>query len=80
MKTINIDRQAAEIIADLLASSIQRAIDTKRTFLYCWEKEGLDWLRDHWKRDQASVFNGWTAQWVVDSQRLLDLLKSKKGI
>lgn len=51
---------AARVIADLLASTLMRADDEGRTFLYVWERAGLLWLQRQRAADPATVMNGWT--------------------
>jgi hypothetical protein len=63
------EQRAAYIIADLLASTIMKADQEKRS-LYCWENDAFNWLSQQWKRDPWKM-NLWThdrmKQWEVET-------------
>jgi hypothetical protein len=57
--------RAGFVIADLLATELLRAGNEKprRTFLYCWERNAIAWLRD-WQRQGGGTMNAWTAKYL----------------
>jgi hypothetical protein len=65
-------QKAADIIAALLVPALQQAEHTKR-HLYVWEREGIEWLREQWRRDPETVINMWTANRYVSNTKI-DLL------
>lgn len=56
-------RNAARIIADLLASSLMRKEEAGIS-PYIWELDGLDWLARQWHRDPGTIINMWAADRV----------------
>jgi hypothetical protein len=66
MSNREIEQQAAVIIADLFSSTVLRGLEEKppRRFLYIWEQQAVDWLREWQKRDPEGSINAWTASYV----------------
>jgi hypothetical protein len=57
----------AGIIADLLCSTLMPPGGTWETAraLYCWERDGLNYLRDRKRHGDCPPINAWTA-WLVE--------------
>ncbi len=55
--------KAAHALGEILTSTMLRAYEEKperRTFLYCWERDGLQWLlRFEGRHPDRSVGNDW---------------------
>jgi hypothetical protein len=65
-------REAAEIIAALLASTLMQAEKESR-HIYTWERAGIEWLRKQWGIDPATRINLWTAdRYVLNTKLDLD--------
>jgi hypothetical protein len=58
------DQLAAEIISDFLVQSLSEAERSGR-HLYEWERNGIEWLREHWRRSPDTPINMWTADRYV---------------
>lgn len=58
------EARAAYVIAELLATNLLKACDESRSFLYCWEQDAIDWLREWQKRTSGGVINYWTASYL----------------
>jgi hypothetical protein len=58
------DQDHAQKAADIIAALLH---------LYVWEREGIEWLREQWRRDPETVINMWTADRYVSNTKI-DLL------
>lgn len=61
------EAQAAMIISDLVSALLLHGAlreTPRRRFLYVWEREALDWLRDWKSRGGNGPMNGWTASFM----------------
>lgn len=62
-------RKAAHIIADLLTQSLTAAERDNR-HLYVWERDGILWLREQWRRDPETLINMWVGDRYVRNDKL----------
>lgn len=63
--TTTYEREAAKIISDLLAQSL-RCAETQNRHLYCWERSGIEWLREQWRIGDPDTWgNSWTIEKYV---------------
>lgn len=60
--TTDQERSAAKIIGDLLLPALQSA-ERERRHLYCWERDGIEWLREQFHLDDPDT---WINQWVAE--------------
>ena len=63
----NEEQLAASALADMLASVMLRAYEEHmgpRTQLYCWERDGLQWLIRFTERREKWTMNAWTASFL----------------
>jgi len=59
------EHTAAKSMGDILTSTMQRAYEEKRNFLYGWERDGLQWLIRYQDRNpKNSVGNLWMAHFL----------------
>ncbi len=55
--------KAISLMADILTSSLKAHADGKRNFMYCWEEDGIKWLRKHRKNKR---FDYVVCLWLFD--------------
>jgi hypothetical protein len=67
-ETADEERAAAMVISDMLATALLAAAlheKPPRTFLYCWERDGLRWLiRFKERRPEESRGSAWTGDFI----------------
>jgi len=59
-------RRAAPIIADQFSASVTVALSqsSPRTYLYVWERNALEWLREWRKTDSTTPICAWTQAYI----------------
>lgn len=63
---------AAHALGKILTSAMMRACDEKRTWLFCWERDGLRWLiRYRGRRKDGSVGNLWMHDFLELNQEAI---------
>ena len=69
----NEDDLAAYAISDMLPSPLLRDAyqEPRRTFLYCWERDGLNWLIRYKERGGKTPLNAWTMAFIDLNRELI---------
>jgi hypothetical protein len=59
------DALAAYALGEILTSALMRAYNENRSWLYCWERDGLQWLvRYQGRKCSGSVGNLWMHDFI----------------
>jgi hypothetical protein len=67
------DQRAAHALSDMLATLLLKACDDKRNWLYCWERDGLQWLIRFMDRRSEGIGNAWTFAFIdLNRDAILD--------
>lgn len=71
------EKAAAKALSDILESCLFRAHDERRTWLYCWERDGLQWLLRYRRRRPDGATGTWWMRDFLDLNE--DAINSEDG-